>query len=75
MLYARLTSGDWVIGVTDENIARLTKGEDMMINLQQFDKAIPLVLMIHAKDMDGLKAKIEKASGAPLPPETPMSRH
>jgi hypothetical protein len=70
MIRARLSNGDFIMGVDLENILRLTAGLPIVIDLKLLGGTDRLLIM-YGETLDDIKRELERASGQALPPETP----
>ena len=68
MLIARLSNGAMILGLEEENLKRLKKGDPILKALSQYGGTDDIII-IYGKDTQAIKDQLEQVCG-PLP--TPM---
>jgi hypothetical protein len=72
MIRARLNHGLFILGIDAENVKRLKEGKPIMVSLAELGGSDDVCIM-YGETMQAIAAELERASGAPLPPATPIN--
>jgi hypothetical protein len=70
MIQARLGDGTYLMGIDAENIRRLMKGDDLVINLRKLG-GHEVVRVTYGDTLAEIVSRLEKQFG-PLPPASPL---
>lgn len=66
MLRARLSNGQFILGLDAENIRRLQAGQPIMICLAEMGGTDDVIIMA-GDTLEDIARELEEASGSPLP--------
>jgi len=71
MLRARASNGVFILGLDAENVRNLKDGQPILLSLAELGGKDD-IMIVYGETLEAIKKDLEAASGAPIPPSTPL---